>query len=183
MSFARAAAALLLLGATLGPLLDALHTHSGTTRYASPGWLQSAWWCPLLFGGAALSLGLGRPIAFRVFRVADAQPSPRKLGVAIAVFIVTYVLSAFLPIAAKLPTLAILLAVAWWAFDRTALGAGLAVLAGAGGWAVEWTLVRQGLFFHSETELDGIAAWLPFLYAIASIPVGQIGARLASARP
>src|SRR5712671_140330 len=58
----RAAVPLGALGATVGPVLDGFHTWSGTTWYTSPGWLRTVWWCPLLFGGAALAIGLSRPL-------------------------------------------------------------------------------------------------------------------------
>ena len=35
---------LLLIGATVGPVLDGLHTFSGMTWYPHPQWLRSVWW-------------------------------------------------------------------------------------------------------------------------------------------
>src|SRR5882672_3982906 len=92
----RAAVPLGALGATVGPVLDGFHTWSGTTWYTSPGWLRTVWWCPLLFGGAALAIGLSRPLlegrAAPVERAAAG-----RLAAAIGLFVVAYAASAFLP--------------------------------------------------------------------------------------
>src|SRR6266571_7093363 len=50
-------------GAIGGTALDALHVFSGVERYDMPvlfGML--AWWVPLLFGSAAMAIGLSHPL-------------------------------------------------------------------------------------------------------------------------
>jgi hypothetical protein len=43
---------------------------------------------------------------------------------------------------------------------------------------VEATLVHHGLFFHKDTEILGVAGWIPWLYATAEVAVGAFGAWL-----
>src|SRR5450432_2384059 len=68
----RPALVLFLIGFTVGPVLDGLHTFSGTTWYPDPQLLRSVWWCPPLFAAAALSIGLGRVHSERLFK----RPGP-----------------------------------------------------------------------------------------------------------
>ena len=176
----RPALILLLIGFTVGPVLDGLHTFSGATWYSEPQWLRSVWWCPPLFAAAALSIGLGR-VGFERYL---ERPGP-ELGwlqvlSAMALFIGCYAASGFLPISelARALLLTGCFAAGWAVWDRTLLGLGSALLCGLCGWAVEHTLVHQGLFFHRETTLDGIALWIPPLYFLAALAVGSLARRL-----
>lgn len=176
----RPALLLLLIGFTIGPVLDGLHTFSGATWYPDPQWLRSVWWCPPLFAAAALAIGLGRVQMERLI----GRPGPRlKWGqvlAAMALFIGGYAASGFLPVSEGLRAalLTVLFFIGWAAWDRTPLGLGSALLCGLCGWAVEHTLVQRGLFFHRETTLDGIALWIPPLYFLAALAVGALARRL-----
>ena len=99
-----------------------------------------------------------------------------------ALFVGCYAASGFLPVseAARTALLTLAFLGAWLAWDRSALGIASALAAGAAGWLVEHTLVGQGLFFHRETTLDGIALWLPALYFTAALSIGALARRLAS---
>lgn len=177
----RAALVLLLVGGTVGPVLDGLHTFSGATWYATPQLLKSVWWCPPLFAGAALSIGLGRLVTEKWLGVPLEDPGPLKASLSMISFVAGYALSGFFP-ASETAKAAILLFWAVLVFVRldpsraAALGA---VGAGLGGWVVEHTLVGQSLFFHRETMLDGIPLWLPPLYFLAALPIGHLARRLA----
>lgn len=94
----RAALVLLLIGGTVGPVLDGLHTFSGATWYAAPQFLKSVWWCPPLFAGAALGIGLGRLVTERVLRVPLVDPGARTAALSMAAFVAAYACSAFLPV-------------------------------------------------------------------------------------
>ena len=49
--------ALFAVGALLGTLLDALHTHFAITAYTHEVVFKMAWWTPLVFGAAGLLPG------------------------------------------------------------------------------------------------------------------------------
>ncbi|MCY0541599.1 hypothetical protein OVW21_26595, partial [Klebsiella pneumoniae] len=53
------------------------------------------------------------------------------------------------------------------------------------GFAVEVTLSRAGLFFHTHPDVLGIALWLPWIYVAASVGLGNVGRWLTAleARP
>lgn len=176
----RATLLLALTGATVGPLLDGLHTFSGTTWYPAPQLLRSVWWCPPLFSFAAVSIGMSRVYWEKLLKRPGPTLSWSQVVGAMGVFIACYVASAFLPVSetARAVLLVAGFVGAWLAWDRTPLGIVCALAAGGGGWFVEHTLVGRGLFFHRETTLDGIALWLPALYFTAAIAIGALARRL-----
>jgi hypothetical protein len=181
----RAALILLLIGATIGPVLDALHTFPGATHYAAPQFLKSVWWCPPLFAGAALALGFGRLFTERLLRVPLVDPGMKTASLSMTLFVLGYAASGFLPVSEVLKA-ALLLAAALVVFvrlDRSLAAALCALGAGLGGWVVEHTLVGQGLFFHRDTFLDGIPLWLPPLYFLAAFAVGHLVRRLQFQAP
>lgn len=171
---------LALLGATVGPMVDALHTFSGATWYPTPQFLRSVWWCPPLFSFAAVSLGMSRVFWEKVLKAPGPSLSWAQVLGTMGAFVVCYTASGFLPVSEVLRTVLLFIAFvgAWWAWDRTALGIACALAAGAGGWLVEHTLVGFGVFFHRETTLDGIALWLPVLYFTAAIAIGALARKL-----
>lgn len=175
---------LLLVGATVGPVLDALHTSSGATRYATPQFLESVWWCPPLFAAAAVSIGLGRLLTERLLRVPLEDPGLGKASLSMGCFVVGYAASGFLP-ASQTVKATLLLGCAVFVFvrlDRSVAAALGALGAGLGGWLVEHTLVGNGLFFHRDTMLDGVPLWLPPLYFLAAFAIGHLARRLAVAQ-
>ncbi|HVE84604.1 MAG TPA: hypothetical protein VND93_17225 [Myxococcales bacterium] len=172
---------LAVIGATLGPVLDGLHTWSGTIWYASPGWMRSVWWCPPLFCGAALSIGLSRLwLDRRSPPGAGARPSSGQVAWASLAFVAAYAASGYLPggSLAKCAALGALAAGGWVALERTRAGLWHGALAAAGGWAVEYALVRAGLFTHLTGELAGVAAWIPLLYFSGATAIGLLARRL-----
>ncbi|MBK7863584.1 MAG: hypothetical protein IPJ65_34260 [Archangiaceae bacterium] len=175
-SHLRAALILTALGATLGPLLDGLHTYSGATWYADPQWLKSVWWCPPLFAFAGLSIGLPRVL---IDQRLDGKVLPitgRALAWKMGLFFFGYALSGFLPAPwwVKLIILTVLFVAALFPLDTRGALLGAAGAA-FGGWLVEWQLTSRGLFFHRDTQLWGVAGWLPALYALAAVAVGALG--------
>jgi len=179
----KAALVLAALGATLGTLLDGIHSHFGATAYTSPVLWRAAWWTPLLFAGA-FAVGLVRP-ALERRRGGPRAPLPTTgaLALGFAFFVGAYWLSvvpAAGPVVAGL--LALVFAISWFLCDRTALGLGIAVAASVGGPAVEALMISQGLFVHLHTFAFGVPAWLPFLYMTASIPLCGLARRLVEGR-
>lgn len=179
----RAAAVLAVLGATVGPVLDGIHTHTGTTWYPHPQLWLSVWWCPPLFSFAAVSIGLSRPLAQALLGRVEAAPPRSGVGLGMALLGVGFALSGVLPFgwAGKTAVLIALGAAAWGACDRTELALLLAALNAAGGSVVEMVLVSRGDFFHRDAEFAGVPLWLPWLYALASIGMGCLGRRLVFA--
>ncbi len=184
MSHARAAAVLLLIGATVGPCLDALHTYSGATWYADPQLLKSVWWCPPLFAFAGLTLGLPRVLIDQRLDRQLLPVSGAAVAYKLALFIVGYALSGFLPAAwwVKALVLSVLFIAALWPVDTRGVFLG-ALGAALGGWAVEWQLTTHGLFFHKDTQLWGVAGWIPALYALAAVAVGALARYLVTSSP
>jgi hypothetical protein len=74
--------------------------------------------------------------------------------------------------------LAVLFAVGWLRWDRSALGLVLAALTAVAGTAVEMLLAGVGAFFYVEPWFGGVAGWLPLLYCCASVGVGAFGSWL-----
>ena len=176
----RTALWLLFLGATVGAALDGLHTFSGATWYAAPQFLRSVWWCPPLFAFAGLSIGMGRLMNARVLKHDVVAPTGRAVAITMVLFIVGYGLSGFLPAAwwVKALVLGIFFLVCL-AFDFTAPTLLNAAGAALGGLVVEHLLTSYGLFFHRDTQLWGVAGWLPVLYALAAVSVGLLARWLA----
>jgi len=168
------------MGGTVGAALDALHVRTGTTGYAHPVLFGQAWWVPPLFAGAAVAIGLGRPIAQRLVGRAGPRPSRSAAVAGMALFILAYVSSGFLharPVICA-AALAVLFAVGWLRCDRSALGLVLAALTAVAGTAVEMVLVGAGTFLYAEPSFGGVASWLPLLYCCASVGVGAFASWL-----
>jgi hypothetical protein len=183
LGLGRPAAVLALLGATVGPLLDGLHTYSAATWYPAAQLFKSVWWCPPLFCAAAVAIGLGRLLTERVMKVETVAPGARVVALTMGAFIVAYTLSGYLTALSEIgrAVLLLVMAVALWASVDRSLVAVLSMLsAGAGGWLVEHTLVGKGLFFHRDVLLDGVALWIPPLYFIAALAIGAVARQLAS---
>lgn len=169
----RAGLALMGVGATLGVLLDAIHSHFGATSYTNPLVAKTAFWVVPLFAGAYL-MGLLRPLFHR-----GPRPSGRTVALAMGLFIAAYWLTvAPLPWAARSAILLGIFAVGFALCDRTRVGLGIAVTAALVGPAVEAALVRAGAFVHHEALWLGVPGWLPFLYMTAAVGLGSLGSWL-----
>lgn len=170
------------IGATLGSLLDGIHTWSGTTEYTPALFLRAAWWTPIVFGLAAVSTGLAYPLTRTLTKkeIANARTA-REIGTAFAAFVLLYFASGFMRASnpAKLAVLAIGAAYLWARFARTREAAMIAVVAAIVGPLVEVVLVSLGTFRHLQPDFVGIPMWLPALYAAGSIAFGLVGLRLS----
>ena len=132
---------MLFVGATAGPILDGLHTFSGTIWYASPQFLKATWWVPPLFALAALAIGMGR-LSTDHFLGTLEDPGARKASLTMGAFVIAYALSAFLPASEviKAGLLLVFAAVVFVRLDPSRGAAISALSAGLGGWVVEHTL-------------------------------------------
>jgi hypothetical protein len=166
------------LGATLGPALDAIHSHFGALSYTHPVFAKAAWWVPLLFSGAYAS-GIARPLLAR----GEPPPPAWKAALGMGLFIVAYWLSvAPWTSAVRSAVLGVIFVAGWWNCDRTPAGVITAAVAAIVGPAVESVLVNAGTFVHHEVFMLGVPAWLPFLYLTAAVGLGSL-ARWLVARP
>ncbi len=171
---ARAGLILMAIGATLGVLLDAIHSHFGATTYTNPVVAGTAWWVPFLFAGA-YSIGVARPLL---------RPAPRppcwKVGLAMSLFAAAYAWTvAPIPWVARAGTLLGAFAAGFWICDRTWGGLVIALAAAIAGPAVERFLLGAGVFVHHEVHWMGVPGWLPFLYMNAAVGLGTLGRWLA----
>jgi hypothetical protein len=171
---------LALAGVTLGTALDALHVHTGTTRYTSPVAFGLAWWTPPLFAAAAVAIGLGRPMLDRMLRTPAPAPRTGPVALGMLLFIAGYVVSSIGPGGSRgrAQVLAAMALFGWLMCDGRVAGIVHAVTTAACGLLVEAMLVRAGLFEHTQIDVLGVAGWLPALYLCAAVGVGTLGKRL-----
>ena len=177
----RPALILLFIGATVGPLLDALHTYSGATWYGAPQLFKSVWWCPPLFAFAGFSIGMSRLVIDQRLDGAVIAPTATQVAWKMGLFFFGYALSGFLPAPWWVKALLLFALFLASLYPSDTRGAFLgAVGAAFGGWLVEWQLTTHGLFFHRDTQLAGVAGWIPSLYALAAVAVGSLARYLAT---
>eukprot|EP01136_Pigoraptor_vietnamica_P025116 Opistho-1_new@78778 len=175
----RGALLLVTFGATGGTLLDALHTFGGTTEYAAPFVLSTAWWVPLLFANAYGVGGCFYALAYSLLRGPPAVRAWRSLLLGLAAFSALYAVSALaLPNATKLGVLSAGFALLWAWLDGSWQGLVLAVVSAVVGCATEVTLSRAGAFRHLQPDWEGIPMWLPALYLSAAPSFGQLARRV-----
>ncbi len=167
---------LLALGATLGTFLDWLHVVSRTTEYARPSLFGQPFWVPLLFGWAAVMLGLGRLVTGRLIR---ESPRPATLGealFALGMFVVAYLESAYLPDSVALLALSGTALGLGLGLDRSLAGLVAMLLAALFGSLTEIAIIAAGGFVYVGADgpgfFFGIPHWLPVLYLCAAVCVG-----------
>lgn len=179
-SWLKSSVILLLVGATIGTLLDGAHTHTNTIQYASPVFWLAAWWTPLVFANGSLMTGLSRPLAEKIWHKAFLKPSWREVIACNGLFYLAYILSGYLPwsVVVKTGVLIFIWILMWVVFDRTFLGLGLSVLTAVIGPLFERGLVELELFWYVEPNFFGVTSWLPVLYAIAALGSGKLGLAL-----
>jgi hypothetical protein len=177
----RAVLPLLLLGATLGSALDAIHTHCGATEYPEPIFLRMAWWTPLLFG-AAFAIGALRPWLDVILHLRPApKPRPFQLGVTWAAFISAYFSSVLLlPWPQVSALLTLYFVIAWLASGRDRPTLLIAIAAAFLGPAVEAILVWRQAFVHLQSTFFGVPGWLPFLYLNAAVALTTLARYLSA---
>lgn len=167
---------MLALGATLGTFLDWLHVVSRTTEYARPWLFGQPFWVPLLFGWAAVMLGLGRLVTGRLIR---ESPRPATLGealFALGMFVVAYLESAYLPDSVALLALSGTALGLGLGLDRSLAGLVAMLLAALFGSLTEIAIIAAGGFVYLGADgpgfFFGIPHWLPVLYLCAAVSVG-----------
>ena len=172
---------LFLLGAILGTALDAFHVYSYVEQYTRPAFFGVAWWVPLLFGSAAVAIGFSHPLADPLI---NNLRRPRKLITSIAEL--SWLLLAYLIAASPISSLAktalffLIYFNFWLLTGRGWQNLLLSLVTAITGTLVEMTLVAAGAFSYLQPDILGVPYWLPFMYACASLAVGDLGRSLMS---
>lgn len=168
-------------GAIAGTTGDFVHVITHTDGYPANGRfpflpflpVKMPVWVPFLFGTAVVLMAVSHKLMSGLF-----HPRLEKNAVisssAPFIFVVVYAMTGFLHTGTGswedvwLATITILL---WWFMDRTAIGAGMAVLNAISGTLFEIFLVSIGGFFYypEHSNLYGVPSWLPWLYMAASV--------------
>jgi hypothetical protein len=170
---------LLLLGTTFGTALDAFHVYSSIEQYTRPAFLGVAWWVPLLFGFAAVAIGYSHPL---IDPLIHNLRRPHRLSSSIAEL--AWLLLAYVIAASPISSLAkaILLSIIYFNFwlltGRGWQNLLLSLVTAITGTLVEMTLVAAGAFTYLQADILGVPYWLPFMYACASLAVGDLGRSL-----
>jgi hypothetical protein len=172
-------ATLFVFGAVVLTLLDSVHVHTHTLAYAHPVVFGSAWWVPLLMGSAAAFGGWGYVLGWARLGGPATLPSRKKVGLALASFVLMYAASGLLPATAwtKLIVLTIAAVVIHRELDGKRASAELLVAGAVIGPIVE--AINPG-FRYLEPDFVGVPIWLPALYACATPAIGQLARRLTS---
>ena len=170
---------LFLLGAILGTVLDAFHVYNYVEQYSKPAFLGVAWWVPFLFGFAVVAIGYSHPL---IDPLIHNFRRPRRLITSIAELawlLLAYVIAAG-PISslAKAVLLSLIYFNFWLLTGRGWQNLFLSLVTAITGTLVEMTLVAAGAFSYLQSDILGVPYWLPFMYACASLAVGDLGRSL-----
>lgn len=166
---------LFVVGGLGGALCDAFHSHSGILAYPDPWIFNMAWWVPLLFGSATLTVAFGHLWYDRLLRLPYRYLSDGDVVSGMVAFVVLYAASAYMPLSDDTKTVVFGIAVVlmagrwnrnWHAIPQMAATALI-------GCSVEIALSHSGYFHYLHPDFWGIPMWLPFLYAAASVAVGN----------
>lgn len=172
------------LGAVFGTLGDFLHVISNTDGYLDP-YLPlpggQPIWVPLLFGTAAVSIGMNHFFLTPPKKIR----SLKFIAWGGAAFLALYAASGFLPFQTgglKDILLVIGCSTTWYFLDRTLTGLLLGLWIALIGVLIEIGLVHQGAFQYSAENMNfyGVPTWLPWLYISGSIVVGNMSKWLQS---
>ena len=172
---------LFLAGAICGTALDVFHVYSSIERYHRPAFLGIAWWVPLLFGFATVFIGYSHPF---IDPLIHNIRRPRRLITSIAEL--SWLLLAYVIAASTFTSIskAILLGLIYFNFwlltGRGWRNLLLSVVTAITGTLIEMTLVAAGAFSYLQPDILGIPYWLPFMYACASLAIGDLGRSLMS---
>jgi hypothetical protein len=181
LHYRRAIFWLFLLGATLGTALDAFHVYSHVERYAMPVLFGLVWWVPLLFGTAAVAIGYSHPLVDPLIH--NIRPH-RRLTTSIAELgwlLLAYLIAAS-PVdsIAKTGLLALIYLNFWLLGGRGWQNLLLSFVTAITGTLIEMILVAAGAFSYLHSDILGVPYWLPWIYAITSLAVGDLGRSIMS---
>jgi hypothetical protein len=172
-----------LLGFFLAPIGDMVHVATKTTSYPDTyGWYLFGipWWVFPFFGIAGPIVAFSNDFSDKKFfgrkkRLGETTQIFAYLG--LSFFLLAYILTGLLNfnpflVHLVLGTLAVLF---WFFLDKTLAGIIIGISTAIGGTSVEIFLVHNKVFTYlpPNTDLFGVATWLPWLYFILSIGLGN----------
>ncbi len=174
-------AVIFIVGGIVGATCDGFHSHQNILAYSNEWILKMAWWVPLLFAGATLTVAYGHLLFDYLFIVPKKKPGWPRVIIGLASFVLVYAASAYLPVEndAKILILDMAIIAMWLIFNRNWQGVIEMIITAILGCAMEITLVANGSFHYLHPNIWGIPYWLPFLYGAASIGVGNWARQLA----
>lgn len=172
---------LFVVGGIVGAICDGFHSHQNILEYSHAWAFKMAWWVPLLFAVATLTVAYGHLLIDRAFHLPRRRPGRLRVVAGLAAFVAVYAASAYLPVEndAKILILDMAIIGMWLAFNRCWQGVLQMILTSILGCTVEISLVVNGSFRYIHPGFLGIPYWLPFLYGAASIGVGNWARQLA----
>ena len=183
-------------GATLGTLLDSLHSRYGVLRYEHRIEFfnfETTWWTPLLFALAGIIIGAGLPfLDERVSSSSSSSPSNFDRGwpltlLSIAAFVLIYFLSAVGGESGQspewlTPTLWLCSLSLFALADGTPQGLLVAAATAVGGPSIELFLIRGPLHLYRYADessfLGAFPAWIAAVYFAGGPAVGALGRRV-----
>ena len=175
-----------LLGFIFAPLGDMVHVSTHTTWYTSGYafyFMGIPWWVFPFFGVSGLIVGYsGYFFDQKIFKTKKLRPGEvdaQKAVLGAFSFLIAYLLSGVLkdyPIWLIHLVLGGMTFLYWFYLERTWQGILLALGPAIGGTLVEITLVRNGVFKYLPPDdlLFGVASWLPWLYVILALSLGNL---------
>ncbi len=172
-----------LLGFFLAPLGDMMHVATKTTSYPE-GYgiylLGIPWWVFPFFGFSGAIIAFCNDLIDSKFfgrekRLGETTPFLAYFGASL--FIISYLLTGLLSFNPPIVHLVVgTMAVLFWFFlDKTFAGFLLGIGTSIVGTSVEIFLVHNQIFSYlpPNNTLFGVASWLPWLYFILSIGLGN----------
>ncbi len=166
-------------GATIGTLLDALQVNSRVERYPAPALYGEVWWVPLLMGSAVVAIGYSQVL---VDPLLGHRRSTRHLWLTLSEqgwLILAYLITVLSMGALATAGLLLLIYANFWLLAGSSWQNILfSIVTAITGSLIEMTLVASGAFSYTKPDLLGVPLWLPCLYAIASLAVGDLGRNL-----
>src|SRR5581483_11797290 len=171
---------LFLSGAIVGSTLDALHVYSQVERYPVPALLgMLAWWVPLVFGGAAVVIGCTHPLVDPLLHNRRRARSILASSSELTWLVLAYLISASILDSLAKSGLLVIIYLNFWLFSgRGWQNLMLSVVTAITGTLIEMILVTAGAFSYLHPDIIGVPYWLPFIYAFASLAVGDLGRSL-----
>lgn len=171
------------LGTVMGTVLDAFHVFNKTAGYQHVALLpvlNVAVYVPFEFATAGVVVGMTRPrFDEELHRTRSDLPLSRVLAGMVTLAVTWYGSGALTRLGVPNPVIAVVLgalAIACWLWlDRSAQGALAAFITGGIGVAVESALVQGGTYYYVHPDVWGVPCWLPMLYGVAAVAVGNLG--------